>query len=408
MTRHPATRFQFAEHVGIFLLLFLCGLACFNSPGTRSVSEFLQWVDNAARYGVIKGFAANHADYPPLSSVVLYLVGGVSQALSISTFIGIKILLWVALLATAASFWAWTRNMVLTALLYLMLLPDSMLLVTLDVCFLPGLLLALWALEKKRWALFSLLYSLVCLIKWQPLIIAPFIAIYLLQQWRIESFSSSWKNFLTQAALPAGIIAALCFLIYGLPLLHAFSEATSNPYLSGNALNFHWVLTYASRVLNPGRFGGLQDGLIHYVTLQPHTMPVYLLKGVFWLIYASVLYLYYRRAGDYSTFLRFSILGYLAYFTFALGVHENHLALAAVLALVLTAYDPGYARNAFFLSLMLNVNLLIFHGWNGSGPGFSRVVGVDLTLPLAGLMVAYFCMLFAKAMAPAVPLIIPR
>ena len=45
------------------------------------------------------------------------------------------------------------------------------------------------------------------------------------------------------------------------------------------------------------------------------------------------------------------------------------------------------------LAMMFNCNILIFYGFNGSGLGFSRIVGWDVTLYLAAFNLILFSVL---------------
>ena len=42
------------------------------------------------------------------------------------------------------------------------------------------------------------------------------------------------------------------------------------------------------------------------------------------------------------------------------------------------------------ISGFANLNLLLFYGISGQGPGDSRVIGIDVTVPLAVLAVAFY------------------
>src|SRR5262249_40600305 len=84
------------------------------------------------------------------------------------------------------------------------------------------------------------------------------------------------------------------------------------------------------------------------------------------------------------------ILGYLAYFTFNVGVHENHLFLPIILGLFLAAQNRSYLPLALATALIANLNLLVFYGIDGKGLPFDRVVGIDLSVVLAVLEVVFF------------------
>ena len=49
-----------------------------------------------------------------------------------------------------------------------------------DIYFAPALILSLWMLKEGRWLWFSLSFAVGALIKWQPMIIAPFCLLYIL------------------------------------------------------------------------------------------------------------------------------------------------------------------------------------------------------------------------------------
>jgi len=58
-------------------------------------------------------------------------------------------------------------------------------------------------------------------------------------------------------------------------------------------------------------------------------------------------------------------------------------------------HQTGQILDGLFFVLVDNdaLNLLLFYGLTGRGPDFSRVVGIDITVPLAAVAVAmYFWM----------------
>ena len=54
----------------------LAGLIFVQSPGTSDVEIWRGWFNHALAGGVVYGYAANQADYPPLATTILY---GASQ-----------------------------------------------------------------------------------------------------------------------------------------------------------------------------------------------------------------------------------------------------------------------------------------------------------------------------------------
>src|SRR5260370_27569027 len=73
------------------------------------------------------------------------------------------------------------------------------------------------------------------------------------------------------------------------------------------------------------------------------------------------------------------MLGYLAYFLFNTGVHENHLFPISCLAWILVFIDSSQLLRGINLSVAANINLFLFAGVFGQG--LPRVIaGVDITI----------------------------
>jgi hypothetical protein len=76
------------------------------------------------------------------------------------------------------------------------------------------------------------------------------------------------------------------------------------------------------------------------------------------------------------------MLGYLSYFLFNAGVHENHLFPIACLTWILAFIDSSQLVRAVNLSVAANINLFVFYGV--FGPRSPCVIaGVDITLLFA-------------------------
>src|SRR4051794_13437547 len=167
-----------ANYHEILLLLLATTLALLflNAKGTDDVQVWLRWIAEMRAHGVTGGYARVAPDYPypPLSFVALAAAAKTADWLGITERTAIKLSLLLGLLITSAVFYAITRNGRRTVALQLALIPNSVDLAYLDIYFAPFLLGALWALQRRRWAWFAALYTLTCLIKWQPIILAPF------------------------------------------------------------------------------------------------------------------------------------------------------------------------------------------------------------------------------------------
>jgi hypothetical protein len=110
-------------------------------------------------------------------------------------------------------------------------------------------------------------------------------------------------------------------------------------------------------------------------------------KTLFVITYGYVLVLFHRRDAAFADLVFAALAGLMAYFAFNTGVHENHLFMAAVLALV---YSTGVTRHTIACTLVVVlaiVNPLLFYGFDGSGLSHVGNVVIGATIPLTGLVV---------------------
>jgi hypothetical protein len=111
--------------------------------------------------------------------------------------------------------------------------------------------------------------------------------------------------------------------------------------------------------------------------------------------------MFVRREKDFKNLVLFSIIGVLCYYTFNIGVHENHLFLVTVLAVILLWLDASYRSTAVLLILMSNINLFLFYGTDGILHFQRLFLGIDTSLPLAFFNVLYFLFLFGWVLCEA-------
>jgi len=388
------------QKVILALLLLLVAVSFLNSPGTGDRHYWNDWVKNANDLGVVQGFRANNLDYPPLTALFLFAGVRLFSFAGVEQFLAIKLVILAFLVATSLVFWLWTRHFWLTVTLYVSLLLDSVLLTYVDVLILPTLLLALWALHKRRLWLFTLFFAVAFLTKWPPLILTPFIGLYILnvqaKAWR----RIDWKAILLEVLLPGAAVVALVVLVYGAgPMGLALKGAFEQPWLSGDAMNFNWIITHWLHVHQPATYGPLVDGLAKNLMDVPREITRWP-TALFWFFYVSTVAVYVWRRKTFQSMVLYALVGYLVYQTFTVGVHENHLFLAVVLACVLAWLNTRYRVPALVCILMLNTNLVLFYGLRGEAE-INRVVGgVDMALVFSALMVLFTLGMWIAAILP--------
>jgi len=184
-------------------------------------------------------------------------------------------------------------------------------------------------------------------------------------------------------ALATVAVATPIMTVFGAAVIHSLkSGMTDDPVLSGNALNLSWLHTWALHLAQPGTYGALKDGQVDIIESYTYEAFIKLLEKIlFYASYGVVLTVFARQKKTFERLITYSALGYMSYFIFNTGVHENHLFLVSCLAWILVFVDSGHLVRCINLSIAANVNLILFYGLFGQPLPFRRVVaGVDVTV----------------------------
>ncbi len=342
-------------------------------------------------FGLVGGFVHSGTDYPPLALIILATVARCADAFGIAVFLALKWSLFTFLLATAASFYWFSRNLILTAALELSLILNSVALGYLDIYFAPFLIAAFFCLQRGHFKIGVLMFAISCSIKWQPLLIAPFVCIYVMAA-AGEGLSGRDKAY--KRIIPF-IIAALVVV---LPMVMIFgagaiinslqSAMTRHNFISGYALNFGWLHTWALHLWAPEKYGSLQNGEVGLIQTRDALLMLPE-KILFYLSYAAILIAFALQKKTFRRLIVYSMLGYLSYFLFNTGVHENHLFPIACLAWILVFIDSSQLVRAINFSIAANINLFVFFGIFGQRVP-CVIAGVDITLLFALMNIGLF------------------
>ena len=359
--------------------LVLLAVMLFASHGMSDIDDFwLPWTRLATTRNIVSAYRLAHADYPPGSQLMLAMSADFGRLAGLSPLLALKTTLCLFLFGSCAIVWDWTKRLDYAALVGLILVVPTLGLSYIDIFFAPFLLIALWAFSERRFAWGMAFFVAAIFIKWQPLIFAPFIGVYL------------WRNLPRKQALilTVGIpLAALTFfgLIYGGALWSAWKAAASHTIFSGNATNLPWVFTFLIRASKPDLVGPLVDGRVdnfssaRLILTAPFKLVFVGFYG--WLLLRAIAATG-ERATQFATYLRLATLGFIAYYLFNTGVHENHL-FAPALAGAALFYLSGESGIALFCALFLNLNCVLFYGFGGLEPAWRVIGGVDLTVVVA-------------------------
>ena len=182
------------------------------------------------------------------------------------------------------------------------------------------------------------------------------------------------------ALLPAVAIAVA--YVFWPEVWEAFYSAFHQVQWSAEALNFPWLVQIVLGY-------GVQN-------IDAPVFPLIVLRVLFGVIYLHLLVAAALRfRNDPTRIMTFGLAGYVAYFTFAPSVHENHLFLAMLLAFVLWSRSPRLGMAAMSLVIYMNLNLACFYGVTGESPlsgssTFALLTGVISAVGVMSFIYALF------------------
>lgn len=378
---------------GLFLLINGLALSFFFSPGSNDIDIWGNWMHAISNFGLVGGYTGSDTDYPPLAFVILAGVVKIAAALQTSPFVVLKCSLFIFLLGTAAVSYCFTRNLLLTAALELALILNSMALSYLDIYVAPFFIASLFFLQRGKLNIGFVLFAISCFMKWQPLIIAPFVCLYVVANAneRVTDKTLQRKKQIVPFVLAAGIVGLPLILIFGWKVFDALHRAmTYHKFLSAYALNLPWIETWLLHLVAPNTYGPLaKEGIDLIFAREP--IVVWPNKILFYLTYAAILFGFVRQAKTFERLITYSILGYLAYFNFNTSVHENHLFLVCCLGWVLVFIKRSELVRWVTFCVAANANLFLFYGVFGERVS-PVIAGVDITV----LFAAFNLWLFAE------------
>ena len=327
------THFAFERAMGLLLLVLtvILSLIMIHSPGTDDVAAFLYWTEVVYQNGLAAGYTKViddpiigdlHYFYPPLSFAILYIARAFGNAVALSPLISFKVMILTFQLVSAGIILLLSGSYSVAAAFNASLLLSGVGLGYMDVCVAPPLILAFWAFQSKRNVLGTALFLIACLIKWQPLVLVPFIGIYLFQISDLRSWRDAvggllfWKIVILVSAT-----IALLSLLFGFAPERALGYAMKCGFLSGNALNVPWVADFFYKFLFSHSFSPQAE----LGASTPGSMYLLPFRTIFWIIFGVVLMRAISSEGSFGNFLLFAIVGFLTYIMWNSGVHENHL-----------------------------------------------------------------------------------
>jgi hypothetical protein len=397
----------------LFVLTVVLSLMMIRSPGTSDVSIWRDWMDTVYQNGLAGGYSQIALSgywqagvvYPPISFAILYVTRTLGDAGGLPPQDSIKVAILIFQLISAGLILVISRDFWVAAAFNSSILLSGVCLGYIDVFFVPWLIGAFWAFQLKRHVFGTALFLIACLTKWQPLIVVPFIAIYLFQISDFRSLRGALHKLLFwQLLMLVTVTIVLLSLVFGItPLPAALRTALAERAVSGYALNLPWIAgCLVTFVFSPSFSIQVDEFPIIYTGSVLYLLPSKIMFGI---VFGTLVVRATRSDKTFQDCLLFSIVGFVTYVMCNTGVHENHWFLAVVLAFMLVLHSRIREHWAIvtIISVMANINLFVFYGVTGTTELKSRVVGVDLSIILAMLYAVAWLLLVVYVWEAAQP-----
>lgn len=235
-------------------------LVFFRAEGTGDIREhFIYWIDNVYQYGFRQGFIENADMYPPLSTILMYIGSRIffifenAQAIRGMDLLMLLVCgLWIIYKYNKPEYGFW---MIISCLL-------SVHLGFIDALVFPFLIIAFYFLQKERYCLFAVFFTLCCCVKMQPLIIAPILVCYFITLSIKKPYFIAPIKRILQMGICAILTLTPFFLIYGIePIMKCIRSGLIAPGFSPNGLNFIWIVQYFLEMYFPDKTMPLTNGL---------------------------------------------------------------------------------------------------------------------------------------------------
>lgn len=360
----------------IHLVLLWCLVAAFtavmfHSNGTHDLNTWLGWALHTSEIGIIEGYAAHPNYYPPLTITLLGWCQLFADYFSFAPVYIIKFSLLIFLVATTLLVYKFSgRDSLFTLCVYMALLVNSLGLAYLDIYFALPMLCGIYFLHLGRHAWFAFFFSLACLVKYQPVITAPFLLIYLLctvvDRQRI---GASCQKFLLRMVLPALLPWAIAFWVYGLAMVHSLISLATGVWLSAQALNASWILQrYLLQAGIENQYPPWSGPYVAMIRAIPE-MPGLWMDRIALLFYGLSCLALMVNKKTMENLLLYSTMGTFAWFIWHTGAHENHLYLCCLLAIALYCVNHQYRYLTFGILFMSTLNMFMFYGISGKDLG---------------------------------------
>lgn len=360
--------------------LILVTFAFVLANGSEFAFPYLAWMKTYREMGLVAGYYSIPDVYPPGTFSALAVAAKLATTFSITDYEAFKILQICGFVLASFLAYAYSRDLVLTSVFQLSQFANSLVFSSVDIWFIPPLILSLWALKKHRLALSAAAFALTLAFKWQPVFIAPVLVLHLIQLAK----RNHKKLYLAAAGIAVGL--AVPVSIFGPAYILKLFAAGGGSATSYSAWTFNlgWII------------GAIVDGGLHPVKIifaDPGSWQIRALQLVFAANLLLMLALQWRCKGSYESMMIAACGAFAGFVILYPGVHSNYWVTLSVLLFVLAAGDRSASKLLQYVAVMSCFNMLFIYTW----PSGKTVTGLFISLAVSLLNLAVFLLATSHA-----------
>lgn len=347
--------------------LLLISFAFVLGNGAEFAFPYLAWMKTFRELGLVSGYYSILDVYPPGTFAALAMAAKLASVLGIGDFEAFKLLQIGGFVATTLIAHAYSRDVVLTVVFQLSQFANSLVFSSVDIWFIPSLILALWALQKGRVFFSAAAFAVTLTFKWQPVFIAPVLLIHVLRL----SVENRRKLYWTVAGIAAGLLVPLSIFgpAYILKLFLAGGGSATS--YSAWTFNLGWIVGAAvESALQP----------VKIIAADPQSWPIRGLQGAFAAYLLLTLTVQWRVANSYKSTLIAACGSFAGFVILYPGVHSNYWVTLSALLFLLAAIDRSTSTLLQYVTVMSCFNMLFIYTWPAGKTVTGLVVSVAVSI----------------------------
>lgn len=397
----------------LILLLILISFSLVTAEGSSDSGAWSRIAKASASYqNVFLAHVYSGSLYPPLSTAIIdfftniwKIIIGSDPYYAITIKISILSFYFISLFAFVkfSSIVGVSKKLILEDKLIIYLATFSLIISTqglayLEIYTIPFLILSLIFLYKKKYFFSGLIFGITISIKWEPFLLIPLFFATLINPGEKKELIIKNLLYFLVGFLPLPLIFWMLVLIQpnGDQPLQQFIGLIKVPFLSGQALNLNWIISYLLHILDPVNYLSLEHiGGLNRPFRDAY--PIYLRGLPFYAAHFIILFRYWLfQKKNIVNFLTSATLIFFSHSILNIGAHENHLFYAVFLALLLFSTLPtlGHRYLLILLDIMFTINLIFFYSFTGP-QAFNRLFfGFDITVLFATYYVIIYGWIF--------------